>query len=112
MKDFSGPELFSKEQTEVILARLQERAKDVCPSCGNENLVVIQGIAMISMVEPRSSRARLVLPNIVVICPNCGLTQLFNVHALGLAEVLGLAGPGEPIAEDSEGVGRQEASHG
>ena len=30
------------------------------------------------------------LPSVVVICGNCGYTEFYNVHTLGIADVLGI----------------------
>jgi hypothetical protein len=37
------------------------------------------------------------LPCICVVCMNCGFTEFYNVHVLGLAETLGLPKAGVPI---------------
>jgi hypothetical protein len=37
------------------------------------------------------------LPCIATVCMNCGFTEFYNVHVLGLAEVLGIPKAGSPI---------------
>src|SRR5216683_6648483 len=38
-----------------------------------------------------------VLPCVVVVCLNCGNTDLYNVHVLGVAELLGVHPPGVAV---------------
>jgi hypothetical protein len=38
-----------------------------------------------------------VMPCFILTCSNCGHIQLHNVHALGLAEVMGIPNPGEAL---------------
>jgi hypothetical protein len=37
------------------------------------------------------------MPCIAVVCGNCGYTEFYNVHALGVASLLGVPNPGVPI---------------
>ena len=99
--------LFTDEQLKAVAAALEEKAKDICPICASTQMSVIPGIAMIPVYgpvgpagEPRPfifPSPEVVLPNIAVLCVNCGFTELFNVHVLGVAEILNLPKGGEPL---------------
>lgn len=39
----------------------------------------------------------LVLPCVVTVCKNCGLVEYYNIHALSLAEALGIPPVGSPL---------------
>lgn len=111
---------FSQEQYQVIANALQKKANRFCPACGvrawviqTEGLVSLQ-IQNYQVLPPSSPLPWMratssipgavapvtpiigpggpVLPCIVTVCKNCGLTQLHNVFMLGVAELLGISG--------------------
>jgi hypothetical protein len=94
-------ELFTDEQSNAVVAALEKKAKDTCPICGSREMSVVHGIAMIPVFGPPFffPSPDILLPSIAVVCITCGFTGLFNVHALGLAEILGLPKGGEPMSK-------------
>lgn len=71
-----------------------------CPVCGLEgtwilydkyHLLQLQSVPT-TMVYPES-----VVPCVVIFCKNCGNVQMHSVHALGIAEVLGIPSPGKEM---------------
>jgi hypothetical protein len=71
-----------------------------CPSCRvPETFVVSDKFFMMGMHESPTTTtpASNVMPCLALICNNCGLIQIHNVHVLGLAEVMGIPNPGEAL---------------
>jgi predicted RNA-binding Zn-ribbon protein involved in translation (DUF1610 family) len=92
-------ELFTEEQSKAVITALESKAKDVCPICGQNQMSVVHGIAMIPVFGPPFLflKPDILLPSIAIVCINCGFTGLYNIHALGVAEILGFPKGGEPI---------------
>ena len=101
---------FTEAQRNKILEALRQSQQRVrergggapagCPWCGNRNFNLNPtGIVYLVLQEnpgtiPLSGPS---MPCIVILCDNCGHTQLINTLVLGLSDSLGL----EPAAEES-----------
>jgi hypothetical protein len=92
--DFT-PELYAKTRD-----ALANKITKPCPSCGKENSwTIVQGVGLLRMYYEAVSRfqADAIVPVIITSCNNCGLTLPYNIHTLGLAELLKVPAPGLPI---------------
>lgn len=110
---------FTPDQFQAIYMVLSARVIQVCPSCGQahkreiqQELFLIPGQTRPSLDPARTysppgqqtvagvSRpltANYVVPCVMATCTNCGLTELYNVHTLGIAAILGVPPAGTPI---------------
>jgi len=80
-----------KQVTEV----LNSRTKGACAVCGSDDLLVLNQLSVLpvydSFEDPGQAGGS--LPSLISVCRGCGNTQLFNIHVLGLAELLGIPPP-------------------
>lgn len=90
---------FSEQQLAAVILRLETKAPNACPSCGTNDWAVTAGMVLFQLYSkpPYAGTGESSIPTIPAICKNCGLTVFYNIHILGLSEVLGLPGPGEPM---------------
>lgn len=82
-------ELLSEEEKQNIIRELRERgAKLPCPRCGHDKFVISDGYFFQSI--QKGVRAAMVvggsvIPQIAIICQNCGF---MSFHALGIVGLL------------------------
>jgi hypothetical protein len=109
---------FTPEQQTQVAKALAAKIKLACASCGENKRQLVPDLFMMVMtpsplqlthsgsaIQMSSNRMALteanpmpaMLPCIVVICFNCGRTETYNAHILGLASDLNLPAPGVPI---------------
>ena len=86
---------FTPEQQAKIIAAIDAKAGvKLCPGCGTRGWRLGPGLAILQISAPG---APLVLgagyPCVVLLCRNCGNTQLYNVYALGVADIVGVGPP-------------------
>jgi|SRR5450759_5610816 hypothetical protein len=111
---------FSQEQYQLIANALQSKANRFCPACGVRSWAIqTEGLVSLQIQTyrtqpvvkmpwtppaPPGTPPQFVpiigpggpmLPCIVVVCTNCGLTQLHNVFTLGVAAALGIPAGGK-----------------
>jgi len=106
---------FTEKQEKDVVEKLNAKVTMPCAGCGRTGTrkvvtelfglqlstlspAIMSGLASAMMsgkmnpaippVQPFSIPAT--LPCIVLLCMNCGLTGLYNVHVLGVAEILGI----------------------
>lgn len=92
----------TSEQIVKVKEVLDSKLRHACSSCGLENRwVVMPGISLIPTIShvELNAPAENIIPAILVVCSNCGLTQTYNIHVLGLAQVLGVPDPSRAIPE-------------
>jgi hypothetical protein len=84
------------DQLGKVVATMQEKANRPCEACGESDWRVAPHFVLIQGQSKPSApyRPETLLPSIITICGNCGNTQFFNVHPLGLAKLLGFPPPG------------------
>jgi hypothetical protein len=88
----------SKLQFTKIIAALNEKANRPCEACGVNNWSVLSDYSIFPLMsDPRVQSTDRFLPCVVVVCMNCGRTQFFNVHILGLGSELGFPEAGEAL---------------
>ena len=109
-----APMPFSEEQMKVVTDILNAKITPACPGCGQENrrqvmpeVFVIPGrtpqpLTATPGLTPTPGTltpvmATVIMPCVVTVCTNCGYVEFYNVHTLGLAGVLGVAAPGQPL---------------
>jgi predicted nucleic-acid-binding Zn-ribbon protein len=92
----------TEAQHQRVGAALRERLRPdySCPSCGqNDFEVPADGVIFVPASEGLDPDLPYVtLPSIAMICIRCGNTQLYNMHRLGLLDLLDPAGPVPPPA--------------
>jgi len=114
---------FTPEQSDKIVRALNPKIVNPCPVCAQAGTRQLQpdlalltlGGAAQSPPPPPTSVMGLVkrmpppgtptlplpypiaLPCAVLVCKNCGHTELFNIHVLNLAKELGIPVQGAPI---------------
>lgn len=113
---------FTPQQQQQVIAVLDAKVRGPCPYCGVRNrqlqpdLVLFQAQELVAIsipvphyqsiptffgyAPPNSSiqlMPRGVYPCIAVICLNCGRMEFYNVHVLGVGQILGVPAAGEPI---------------
>lgn len=93
----------SKEQLGSVIEVLDKKANRPCEACGVNAWTVLSQFSSFPVydapgIQPNTGSF---LPCIIVICSNCGRTQFFNVHVLGVAKLLGF-GPSEGGEEDGD----------
>src|ERR1039457_2555313 len=114
---------FTLAQQKEILAALVTKAKQACVGCGEHHRQLQPDLFLFSSrptlptvltpppstawdafqpppkwpMPPPGWAAPSALPCIAVICMNCGFTEFYNVHVLGVAAILGIPGPGVPL---------------
>lgn len=112
---------FNQNQEAVIIKALGDKITQPCPACDRimrqliPDLYLFQlhttiqkpifrttpgGQKSVIMPPPGTITSGInALPSVVVVCGNCGFTEFYNVHRLGVAGVLGLPDPGVPLAD-------------
>jgi len=107
---------FTKEQLEQVLRIFNSKITKPCPACGQagkrrlvKDLFLLQSFQWpVAVVPPipnyippnqigSQAPGTFILPCIITTCGNCGYTELYNIHILGLAEILGVPPPGTPM---------------
>ena len=74
-------------QNPEIRSKLDEKLPDLkCAACGAETWNLADELAMVPVKSENRS-----FPCVVLLCANCGFTQLHNALILGLGEALQLA---------------------
>ena len=108
---------FTPEQAAAIVAALDSKITQPCGGCGKFQRRFLPDLLLFSfqpqtpslygsnpyrvrsaaelygkrdMPPPGTSDPPSALPCIAVVCTNCGHTEFYNVHALGVAQVLGI----------------------
>jgi len=106
---------FTSEQQQKITDKLGVKIAQPCPGCGqNMRRLIPELVSLTTSPTPVQiplnalywGRGKMppppfqpsFLPCIVVLCMNCGFTELYNVHILGVADVLGIPPPGGTAA--------------
>lgn len=87
------------QYTKIREALVSKNIK-ACSSCGvPETFVVMDKFYLMPMHSTPQTTAPtdVVIPCVAISCSNCGLVNVFSIHALGIAEVLGIPGPGVAI---------------
>jgi hypothetical protein len=111
----NGSMPFSPEQQFKVIETLGQKLRTNCPGCDqrrrqlmpdlvlfqiHQQPATLQGLAWgnrSTMPPPGSYFVSPTLPCVVVICENCGFTEFYNVHRLGIAGVLNVPDPGVPL---------------
>jgi hypothetical protein len=108
---------FTPQQVGQILRVLGLKVTQPCPSCAQiQKRQIVSELFLLTAIRtpataPVTALSTLAamgaptnipaapqsLPCISTICTNCGFTELYNVHVLGLAAALGVPPPGAPI---------------
>jgi len=108
---------FSQSQEQAVIKALTDKLAKNCPACDKAqrqlmpDLMLFQlqpsapkgtyrmlpgGISQLTMPPPGTVPVA-ALPSVVVICGNCGFTEFYNVHRLGVSAALDIPDPGVPI---------------
>ena len=118
----NGSMSFSREQQSQVIGALgQKIGNNACPGCGQRSRQLIPDLFLLPAFHPMNPSNPLygyklglqpptnylagqtpvpvptALPCVVVVCGNCGFTEFYNVHRLGLGAVLNVPDPGVPI---------------
>jgi hypothetical protein len=90
---------FTKDQQDHIVKALEKRANRPCPMCEVNEWAVLDGMALIQLHDrlPFTNFGDSTLPSVVAVCKVCGFTAFFNIHVLGLSEILGFPPAGVPL---------------
>ena len=117
---------FNTDQLAIIATALGGKVKMPCPSCSQPNKRQLMPDMLLlsfrpdpnpiaqwgtpSWVGPASGRmnvpmmpgiptgpVQFALPCVVTVCMNCGYTEMYNVHVLGIGKELGVPDPGVPL---------------
>ena len=110
---------FSQDQEQAVIKALGEKLAKNCPACDKAQRQLMPDLIIftlqsspprgtvrvgpggrtttITMPHPGTVSMSPSLPCIVVICGNCGFTEFYNVHRLGVAAALNVPDPGVPI---------------
>jgi hypothetical protein len=96
---------FSTNQMRALWAVVGEKLKGICPVCSSVDLRLQDQMVLFPLQSSAVLGAATegTLPCVIVVCRNCGATYFFNVHALGIAGLVGVPPPGEPIPLLGEG---------
>jgi predicted nucleic-acid-binding Zn-ribbon protein len=83
----------TQDQLNAIQAKLAEKGVSSCPSCRRTSTwSIVPDLATVRLQPPESIADFMVggqvLPCVVIVCHNCGNTELHNVFALGLSDIL------------------------
>lgn len=82
--------MFTELQRSIIRGALQTKGVKVCQACNVGPWTIGTDLVMLSLASPPHSIMGEAMPNVPIICNNCGFTQLHNVFALGIADALGV----------------------
>jgi len=115
---------FSNVQVDAILKAFTEKIKQPCPACAELNRrqlvgdvfmipggyqpVHPMGIARAAAIMSGTSipptqivnmipEPSITIPALCLTCTNCGFTEFYNIHVLGLANVLNIPTAGNPL---------------
>jgi hypothetical protein len=108
---------FSQQQEQTVIKALGEKLANNCPACDKAQRELMPDLMLfllqstpprgtihtgartttITMPPPGTVSMSPSLPCVVVICGNCGFTEFYNVHRLGVAAALGVPEPGVAI---------------
>jgi len=110
---------FTPEQFQAIYQALSAKVIQACPSCGQahkreiqQELFLIPGQTRPPLDPSRTYSvpsqqiavgtstiftASYVVPCVMSTCTNCGMTELYNVHTLGIAAIVGVPPAGTPL---------------
>lgn len=95
---------FTAIQQQKIISALDSKVTLACASCGQSRRQLIPDLLPIHLQGDSIKGLEafrlgpITLPSIAVVCGNCGRTEIYNVHALGVAADLGIPPPGSPVA--------------
>jgi hypothetical protein len=109
---------FTKAQEDQVVLALAQKIHRPCPSCNTDQRRIVTNLYVFNLYKARDTPALSTigfltdafrahneemqladaLPCVVVTCMNCGLTEFYNAHVLGVAAVLGIPPPGVPLA--------------
>jgi len=84
---------FSKEQRDQIIDAIETRldGPPECPLCGGTQWTFVGGgLAFIDLIDDAEQRymGGPALPNVALICTDCGHTLFFNIYFLGLGHLV------------------------
>lgn len=87
------------EQVQKISEVFRARVTGACPFCGGRQFNLANELVMVNLypVNPLSIVSDGAFPSIAVTCNTCGNIQTYNVHALGIAQIVGVPAPGRPL---------------
>lgn len=85
-----------------VVEVLTEKVPAKCPFCGHDDIDVQNMMALVPLYSGLAfplipANAHGIMPSLVCVCKNCGNTQLYNIHVLGLAEELGVPPAGKAV---------------
>lgn len=107
---------FTQDQRNAVVRTLDQKIKTSCPGCGERMREAMPNLALFPVftVPGPSTLAGLAayqgiggsptftpppkqegtMPCVVVVCRNCGFTEFYNIHILGLSLILGIPAAG------------------
>lgn len=91
---------FTDEQVQKIAAVLMERLVHArtCLFCGGGQFDLAKEIVLVNVhpANPLRMAPDGFFPSVAITCTTCGNIQTYNVHVLGVAELLGIPPPEKP----------------
>lgn len=94
---------FSEQQIEEVRKVLLPKIIKPCPSCGQINKRnVVPELWLVAGFDLKKKHgqppiADFFMPCVIILCSNCGYIEQYNVHVLGLAQVLDVPPANEPM---------------
>ena len=106
---------FTQQQQTAIIRALDAKLSTGCPGCSLRMREAMPNLALFpvftmpppprfgglaglgspsSLTFTPPPKQEGTMPCVVVVCRNCGFTEFYNVHILGLGQSLGLPSPG------------------